>query len=84
MKRVHGLDVVPKRMSKVFHLDAPERPPRVGTLIKTEVLCEWVIIYRTEHGFCCVHRGMPIDFREMLDLRVWAEEQNVQTYFMGL
>jgi len=26
---------------------------------------------------------MVIDFRHMLDLKIWAEEENVQTYFMG-
>ena len=83
MKLVHGLDVVRKRMSKVFHLDALKRASGVGALAKAEVACEWVIIYRTAHGFCCVYRGVPIDFRTMFDLQIWVEEHNVRTYFIG-
>jgi hypothetical protein len=83
MKLAYGLDVVRKRMSKVFHLNALKRAFRAGALAKAEVAFEWVIIYRTARGFCCVHREMVIDFRHMLDLKIWAEEENVQTYFMG-
>jgi hypothetical protein len=83
MKLTRGLDVVRNRMRKVFHLDALKRASGAGAPAKVGVACEWVIIYRTAHGFCCAYRGAPIDFRDMLDLQIWAEEQNVPTYFIG-
>ena len=45
---------------------------------------EWVIVYRTARGFCCMHRGVAVQFDEMLDVQLWSEEMEVQTYFMGL
>lgn len=45
---------------------------------------EWVVVYRVAKGFCCMYRGLPVDFEDMLDVQMWAEEMDVRPYFMGL
>ena len=45
---------------------------------------EWVVIYRTAEGFCCMYRGLPVNFEDMLDVQTWTEEMDVRPYFMGL
>jgi hypothetical protein len=45
---------------------------------------EWVVIYRTAEGFCCMYRGLPVNFEDMLDVQIWTEEMDVRPYFMGL
>ncbi|SFU24078.1 hypothetical protein [Paraburkholderia aspalathi] len=79
MRLGHGLDAACKRIGKVLHLDALK-----GSSTRREADPEWVIVYRTAQGFCSVYRGVAIDFGEMLDVQIWAEEMDVQTYFIGL
>lgn len=79
MRLAHGLDAACKRIGKVLHLDALK-----GSSSRTGADPEWVIVYRTAQGFCCLYHGAAIDFGEMLDVQIWAEEMDVQTYFMGL
>jgi hypothetical protein len=83
LKLPHGVDVVRKRVSRLLHLDTLKRSSGSGAQSQSEAKCEWVIAYRTVHGFCCVYRGVPIDFSNMLDLQIWVEEHHVQTYFIG-
>ncbi|QXE07192.1 hypothetical protein BJG93_04925 [Paraburkholderia sprentiae WSM5005] len=45
---------------------------------------EWVIVYRTARGFCCMYRGEPVEFDEMLDVQIWSEEEDVRLWFFGL
>jgi hypothetical protein len=45
---------------------------------------EWVIVYRTGGGFCCLYKGLPVDFEDMLDVQLWTEEMDVRPWFMGL
>ncbi|WP_028229653.1 hypothetical protein [Paraburkholderia ferrariae] len=45
---------------------------------------EWVILYRTAAGFCCLYKSLPVEFEDMLDAQMWAEEMDVRPYFMGL
>ncbi|EIM94741.1 hypothetical protein [Paraburkholderia hospita] len=45
---------------------------------------EWVVVYRTASGFCCMYHGIPVEFIEMLDVQIWSEEIDVQPYFIGL
>ncbi|MBB5467491.1 hypothetical protein HDG32_003614 [Paraburkholderia sp. CI2] len=45
---------------------------------------EWVIVYRTERGFCCMYRGEPVEFDEMLDVQIWSEEEDVRLWYFGL
>ena len=80
MKLAHGLDAACKRIGKALHLDALKG----GSSTRTEADPEWVIVYRTAQGFCCVYREGAIDFSEMLDVQIWAEEMDVRTYFIGL
>jgi hypothetical protein len=84
MKLTHDLDVVRGRVGKALHLDALKKPSGGARPAKPEPVPEWVIVYRTAEGFCCMYREAPIEFREMLDVQIWAEEMDVQTYFIGL
>ncbi|MBU7442294.1 hypothetical protein ACT2FY_36265 [Paraburkholderia fungorum] len=79
MRLAHGLDAACKRIGKALHLNALK-----DLSTRSQADPEWVIVYRTAQGFCCVYRGLAIDFGEMLDIQVWAEEMDVQTYFIGL
>ena len=79
MRLTHGLDAARKRISKALHLDE-----LTAALSGKGAEPEWVIFYRTAQGFCCVYRGIPVDFPEMLDVKIWAEKMDVQTYFIGL
>lgn len=79
MRLAHGLDAACKRIGKALHLDALKGPSS-----RIEADPEWAIVYRTAQGFCGVYRGEAIDFSEMLDVQIWAEEMGVQTYFIGL
>jgi hypothetical protein len=45
---------------------------------------EWIVVYRTAEGFCCIYKGLPVNFEDMLDVRIWTEEMDVRPYFMGL
>ena len=45
---------------------------------------EWVVIYRTAEGFCCMYKGLPVNFEDVLDVQLWTEEMDVRPYFMGL
>jgi len=45
---------------------------------------EWVIVYRTAEGFCCIYQGLPVNFDDMLAVQVWTEEMDVRPYFIGL
>jgi len=62
------LDGARKRISKALHLDAlkglsggaaRELPPR-----------DWVIVYRTAQGLCCMYNGASVELREMLDVQI--------------
>jgi hypothetical protein len=45
---------------------------------------EWMVVYRMAGGFCCMYGGRAVDFEEMLDVQLRAEEMDVRTYFMGM
>lgn len=45
---------------------------------------EWVIVYRTADGFCCLYQGLPVNFADMLDVQIWTDEMEVRPYFIGL
>ena len=45
---------------------------------------EWVVVYRIASGFCCMYGGLPVDFEDILDVQMWADEMDVRTYFMGM
>jgi hypothetical protein len=84
MKLTHDLDGLRRRIGRALHLDYLKQVSgRLGAG-KPETVPEWVIVYRTAHGFCCIYHGEPVELREMIDVQIWAEEMDVQTWFIGL
>lgn len=85
MKLAHDVDEAFRRLGKLLHLDALRRTLEAGARVaQGSDETEWVIVYRTAHGFCCMYRGVAVEFEDMLDVQVWSEEAEVQTYFIGL
>lgn len=83
MKLTYWLDAVHKRVARLLHLDEQDGSSGSGPAIGSPD-SEWVIVYRTARGFCCLYHGVPVDFPEMLDVQIWSEEMGVRTYFIGL
>ena len=84
MKLVRELEVLRERLGKTLHLDELHKGIHVGRSAVPDPGPEWVIIYRTAHGYCCMYEGAPVEFGELLDVQVWADRMDVQPYFMGL
>lgn len=84
MKLTRNLDALRRHIGKALHLDALTRASGAGETGKPESAPEWVIVYRTAQGFCCIYQGVPVELHEMLDVQIWAEERDVQTWFIGL
>jgi hypothetical protein len=84
VKLTHELDAVRKRISKALHLDALKGVSGESHVARAVPTPEWVIVYRTAQGFCCMYHDAPVEFGEMLDVQIWSEEMDVQTYFIGL
>lgn len=42
------------------------------------------IVYRTTNGFCCVYHGHAFEFAQMPEVKIWADERNVEAYYAGL
>lgn len=76
--------VLRERIKAVAHLLEPEevRSPHAGS--EDVDARQWVIVYRSANGFCCMYRGEPVEFCEMLDVQIWSEEEDVRTWFIGL
>jgi hypothetical protein len=83
MKLTRDLEVLRKRLGKSLHLDELRKALEAGRSPKEESVPEWVIVYRTAHGYCCMYNGAPVEFPELLDVQVWAEERDVEPYFIG-
>jgi len=71
------------RLGGVLHLAELRNAFRNMQASQSDANPEWVIVYRTATGFCCLYRGVPVEFAEMLDVHLWSEEMDVQPYFMG-
>lgn len=84
MKLTHELDAARKRISKALHLDALKAIEGEKAGSQEAPPPDWVILYRTAQGFCCMYQDTPVEFSEMLDVQIWGEEMDVQTYFIGL
>jgi hypothetical protein len=84
VKLTHELDVARKRISKALHLDALKDFLDERGAGREPPAPDWVIVYRTAQGFCCMYHDAPVEFNEMLDVQIWSEEMDVQTYFIGL
>lgn len=82
MKLKTEWDTLRRRIQDAFHqatLYDSGYPTRYGQDDR-----EWVVLYRTAEGFCCMYKGLPVNFEDMLDVQIWTEETNVRPYFMGL
>jgi hypothetical protein len=84
VKLTNELDAARKRISKALHLDAWMGVLGNRWAARETPTPDWVIVYRTAQGFCCIYHDVPVEFSEMLDVQIWAEEMDVQTYFLGL
>lgn len=74
--------VVRSRIEAILHPAKPHDAPRFAA--PGEDRRDWVVVYRTAGGFCCMYRGRPVEFEDMLDVQIWAEDMDVRTYFIGL
>jgi len=84
MRLIHGFDLIQKTIKNALHDAAAEISSEYKSLAGTPPAAEWALVYRTATGFCCVYRDRSIEFNEMLDVQIWAEENEVQTYYVGL
>ncbi|WP_027802448.1 hypothetical protein [Paraburkholderia dilworthii] len=84
MKLTHDLDNLRERIGRALHLDYIKQMSGAMRAGKLERGPEWAIVYRTAHGFCCIYQGEAVELQEMLDVQIWAEEMDVQTWFIGL
>lgn len=84
MKRTHDLDGLRRRIGKALHVDYLKQVSDGMGIGKPEPTPEWAIVYRTADGFCCIYRDQTVELDEMLDVQIWAEEMDVQTWFIGL
>ncbi|OUL79440.1 hypothetical protein CA601_34780 [Paraburkholderia hospita] len=84
MKLGHELDNVRHRLGRKLHLAELREAIQSMRSAEPGVNPEWVIVYRTASGFCCMYHGIPVEFIEMLDVQIWSEEIDVQPYFIGL
>lgn len=79
-----GLHAVRRYVDHTFDLGHLKRSVRVAMRAAASSDEEWVIVYRTAQGFCCIYHDVPIDFADIEDMHAWAEDKGVQTYFIGL
>ncbi|HTR06495.1 MAG TPA: hypothetical protein VMJ11_07515 [Paraburkholderia sp.] len=68
-----GTALHPARPGHATHASEPSQDNR-----------EWVVIYRTADGYCCMYMGQPINFEDRLDVDAWAEDMDVRPYFLGM
>jgi hypothetical protein len=83
MKTGSGMHTVRERVRELLHLDALKGHARTEAAPAVPDAPQWVIVYRTATGFCCVYRDEAIGFHELVDVQLWAEEMDVQPYFIG-
>lgn len=84
MKLAAELKNLGHRLSHALHLDELSAVIGVKQTVDPTPDPEWVIVYRTESGFCCIYDNAPVHFVEMIDVQIWCEEMDVQPYFIGL
>ena len=84
MKLAPELKNMAHRLSHALHLDAWRTVIGEKQTGQPAPDPEWVIVYRTASGFCCMYDNAPVKFVEMIDVQVWCEEMDVQPYFLGL
>ncbi|SOE63783.1 hypothetical protein SAMN05414139_02385 [Burkholderia sp. D7] len=84
MRLIHGFDLIQKTIKNALHDVAAEISSEYKSLAGEAPEREWALVYRTATGFCCVYHDRSVEFNEMLDVQIWAEENDVQTYYVGL
>ncbi|MBY4868288.1 hypothetical protein DIE14_35785 [Burkholderia sp. Bp9017] len=84
MKLSVELAVLRQRLAVALHLDAWREVFAGNQEDEASDDREWVIVYRTASGYCCLYRGKPVEFDELSDVQTWSAERDVRTYFMGL
>jgi hypothetical protein len=84
MRLIHGFDLIQKTIKSALHDVAAEISSEYKSLAGEAPEREWALVYRTATGFCCVYHDRSVEFNEMLDVQIWAEENDVQTYYVGL
>jgi hypothetical protein len=84
MRLIHGFDSIQKTIKNALHDVAAEISGEYKTLAGEPSVLEWALVYRTATGFCCVYHDRSVEFNEMLDVQIWAEENEVQPYYVGL
>ncbi|UVE70358.1 hypothetical protein L2Y90_31515 (plasmid) [Burkholderia pyrrocinia] len=84
MKLSVELAVLRRRLAVALHLDQWKEVLAGDLNDKANDGREWVIVYRTASGYCCLYRGRPIEFDELPDVQSWSVEMDVRAYFMGL
>ncbi|QIE29999.1 hypothetical protein SBC1_77530 (plasmid) [Caballeronia sp. SBC1] len=84
MRLIHGFDLIQKTIKNALHDVAAEISSEYKSLAGEQPAAEWALVYRTATGFCCVYHDRSVEFKEMLDVQIWAEENEVQTYYVGL
>ncbi|AKM42969.1 hypothetical protein NL30_24325 [Burkholderia contaminans] len=84
MKLSVELAVFRRRLAMALHLDDWKEVLAGNLQDEASDDREWVIVYRTANGYCCLYRGKPVEFDELPDVQSWAAEMDVRTYFMGL
>ncbi|TCF97730.1 hypothetical protein BZM26_29590 [Paraburkholderia strydomiana] len=82
--KTHDLSGLRERIGKALHLDDLEQVLAGKGVAQPREAPQWAIVYRTAYGLCCVYRGQTVELQEMLDVQIWAEEMDVQTWFIGL
>ncbi|SAL03289.1 hypothetical protein AWB81_06375 [Caballeronia arationis] len=83
MKMGNRLHAAREHVCELLHFDKLKRMIHSEADPERSVVAAWVIVYRTASGFCCMYRDEEIDFREIMDVHLWAEEKDVQPYFIG-
>lgn len=84
MRLIHGFDLIQKTIKNALHDVAAEISSEYKSLAGEPPEREWALVYRTATGFCCVYHDRSVEFNEMLDVQIWAEENDIQTYYVGL
>lgn len=84
MKFSVELAVLRRRLAVALHLDDWKEVLAGNLQDDANDDREWVIVYRTANGYCCLYSGKPVEFDELSDVQSWSAEMDVHTYFVGL
>jgi hypothetical protein len=72
-----------RRLAVALRLDQWPEESLAGRASEPDDDREWVIVYRTANGYCCLYDGQAVEFDELADVHSWSDEMDVRTYFIG-